>query len=235
MNSIARHVAAIGTLKVLYVMATPHEYGPHLRARMDPLITGVGPVEAAAATAHALSVLAFGGRLPDLVFAIGSAGSRRLDHAEIYQMARVGYRDMDASALGFEKGVTPFADHPATIEIPHRIAGLPAASLSTGGSIISGPAYEAIEADMVDMESFAVLRAAERFGVPTIGLRGISDGRSAVSRLEDWTEYLALIDERLAIAVGMFEAQVLRGEFALPRRPEAQGRIPSATGDQNHA
>ena len=31
---------------VLYVMAADAEYGPHLRQRIAPLMTGVGPVEA---------------------------------------------------------------------------------------------------------------------------------------------------------------------------------------------
>ena len=109
---------------------------------------------------------------------------------------------MDASLLGFAKGVTPFLDEPAVIPIPHRIPGIPAASISTGGAIVSGAAYDAIDADMVDMESFAVLRAARRFGVPMIGLRGISDGRNELTGLHDWTEYLHVIDEKLAAGAG---------------------------------
>jgi adenosylhomocysteine nucleosidase len=122
---------------------------------------------------------------------------------------------MDASPLGFEPGVTPFADHAAVIAITQRIQGIPAASLSTGASIISGAGYERIATDMVDMECFAVLRAAQRFGVPTIGLRGISDGRSELARLEDWTHSLARIDQGLAAALDLFESQVRDRRFAL--------------------
>ena len=93
------------------------------RRLIEPLITGVGPVEAAAATAAALARLDAAGRKPDLVFSLGSAGSRTLEHAGIYQIASVAYRDMDASPLGFPKGATPFLDEPAIIAIPHRIAG----------------------------------------------------------------------------------------------------------------
>jgi adenosylhomocysteine nucleosidase len=46
-----RHVAPVGGLRVLFVMATQQEYGEHLKRRIDPLITGVGPVEAAASAA----------------------------------------------------------------------------------------------------------------------------------------------------------------------------------------
>ena len=42
---LARH----GGVSLLYVMAAPAEYGGHLQARIQPLMTGVGPVEAAVA------------------------------------------------------------------------------------------------------------------------------------------------------------------------------------------
>ena len=211
----APHLSRIGDLAVLFVMATEQEYGPFLQRLIKPLITGVGPVEAAAATAAALATLAAAGTPPDLVFSLGSAGSRRLEHAAIYQIASVAYRDMDCSALGFPKGVTPFDDLPAVIPIPHRIPDIPAATISTGGNIVSGAAYDAIEADMVDMELFAVLRAAQRFGVPMIGLRGISDGRNELTGLHDWVEYLHVIDQKLAVALEDFAGHVTAGRFRL--------------------
>lgn len=213
MDDPYRHVRQVGGLRVLFVMATTQEYGPHLQRRIDPFITGVGPVEAAAATATLLCALQHRDAVPDLVFTLGSAGSRVLEHAEVYQASGVAYRDMDASALGFERGRTPFLDHPALIPLPHRIAGIPAASLSTGGAIVSGAAYDAIAEDMVDMESFAVLRAAHRFGIDMMGLRGITDGRSALSRYEDWADYLHIVDEKLALALDAFAAQAEGGTF----------------------
>jgi adenosylhomocysteine nucleosidase len=206
-----------GPLSVLFVMATAREYGPHLRRLIRPLITGVGPVEAAAATAHALADLARDGRRPDLVFSLGSAGSRRLDHAGIYQIASLAYRDMDASPLGFQKGATPLLDEPAVVPLRHRLPGIPSASLATGGSVVSGDAYDAIGSDMVDMESFAVYRAAQRFAVPFVGLRGISDGRAALTGLHDWTEYLDIIDEKLAAALAAFAEDAASGRFRLAK------------------
>ncbi len=198
--------------RVLFVMATQEEYGPHLRALIRPLMTGVGPVEAAAAVAGALARLEGQGALPDLVFSLGSAGSRTLEHAGVYQIASVAYRDMDASPLGFERGKTPFLDEPAVVGLATPISGVAAASLSTGGNIVSGAAYDGIEADMVDMESWAVYRAARLFGVSMIGVRGISDGRNDLTGLHDWTEYLHVIDEKLAAAVRAFEGQLSAGD-----------------------
>jgi adenosylhomocysteine nucleosidase len=105
---------------------------------------------------------------------------------------------MDASPLGFTRGVTPFLDHPPEIALPYRLPDIPVARLSTGGNIISGAAYAAVDADMVDMESFAVLRACQQFGVPLIGLRGISDGASALHHYDDWTALLGHLDTELA-------------------------------------
>jgi len=209
----------IGDLAVLFVMATEQEYGVHLRRRITPVITGVGPVEAAVGTSMALGELDRAGRLPDLVVSLGTAGSARLDHAGLYQVASVAYRDMDCSPLGFEKGVTPFTGMPAVIPVPDRLPGIPTASISSGGDIISGRAYDAIAADMVDMETYAVFRAAARLGIPVVGLRGISDGRADLTGLHDWLAFLHVLDEKLALAIDAMEGHVRAGRF----RPGARG------------
>lgn len=197
-------VLDIGGTRTLFVMATEQEYGPYLQRLIRPLITGVGPVEAAANAAAALGDLKAQGALPDLVFSLGSAGSRSLDHAGVYQISSVAYRDMDASPLGFERGVTPFLNEAAIATLQTPIPGLPAASISTGGNIVSGAAYDGIDADMVDMESWAVYRAARLFALPMIGLRGITDGRSDLTGLSDWTDYLHIVDEKLAAAIELW-------------------------------
>ena len=192
---------------ILFVMAVEAEYGSFLRSRIEPLMTGVGPVEAAIALTRTLSGLDAENQRPDLVVSLGSAGSARLEQTEIYQASSVSYRDMDASPLGFEKGRTPFLDLPVAVELPLRIPGVPTASLSTGANIVSGPAYDTIDADMVDMETFAVLRTCHAFNLPLIGLRGISDGKQELKHVDDWKEYLHVVDRKLALTVdSLFEA-----------------------------
>ena len=68
---------------------------------------------------------------------------------------------------------------------------------------------------MVDMETFAALRACQRFGVPLIALRGISDGAAELSHVSDWTEYLHVVDEKLADAVGQLETAMKDGAIRL--------------------
>lgn len=201
--------------RLFFVMAADAEYGSHLKARFKPLMTGVGPVEAAVSVTAALSDLNGQARLPHLVVSLGSAGSRTLEQAEIYQAASVSYRDMDASAFGFERGRTPFLDLPAEVALPFEIPDIPKARVSTGANVVSGTAYEAIDADLVEMETFAILRACQRFNVPLIGLRGISDGKADVHHIDDWTDYLHVIDEKLAAAVNRLKDAIKAGAIAL--------------------
>jgi adenosylhomocysteine nucleosidase len=208
-------VREVAARRILYVMAADAEYGPHLRARFVPLMTGVGPVEAAVSVTAALASLAAAGALPSLLVSLGSAGSRVLEQTGVYQASSVSYRDMDASALGFEKGATPFLNLPTVVPLPVQIQGIATASLSTGANIVSGPAYDAIAADMVDMETFAVLRACQRFGVPLVALRGISDGAADLRHVGDWTQYLHVIDEKLAQAVDVLEAAIAADALSL--------------------
>ncbi len=196
----------------LFVMAAEAEYGPALRGRVRPLMTGVGPVEAAVSVTAALTRLHGAGRMPAVVVSLGSAGSQRLEQGRVYQVSAVDYRDMDASALGFAPGITPFLDLPARLPLlTLPDPALPAATLSTGASVVTGAAYAGVTGDMVDMETFAVLRACTAFGVPLIGLRGISDGTAPVTGLMDWTRYLDVIDRRLADAVARLERCIAAG------------------------
>lgn len=205
-----------GVPDILYVMAADAEYGPHLKSRITPLMCGVGPVEAGVAVAAELGRLKAADQLPQIVVSLGSAGSSRLEQAAIYQASSIAYRDMDASLLGFERGVTPFLGLPAVLPLGPLVPGMARATLSTGGAIISGAGYERIEADMVDMETYAIKRACDRFGLPLVALRGISDGDSELRHIGDWTQYLHIIDERLAAAVDVLEASIADGTLEWP-------------------
>jgi len=213
-----------GAVTVLPVMAAPAEYGEHLRARIDPLMTGIGPVEGAVALTAALARLEARGEAPDLILSLGSCGSRVLQHAAVCQASSVAYRDMDASPLGFEKGVTPLLDLPAVLPLPCPIPSVPSARLSTGANVVSGAAYDAIDAEMVDMETWALVRAAQSFGLPLVAVRGVSDGKAELTGLHDWTSTLHLVDENLARALdGLIAVLADQGLSAL-EIPALQGQ-----------
>ena len=200
-------------MSILYVMAAEPEYGPALRRRITPLICGVGPVEAAVTVTAELARRQAGGALPRLVVSLGSAGSRVLSQTDVYQARSVIYRDMDATALGFAPGVTPYLDLPAEQPLAPLLEGVPQARLATGASVVSGAAYDGIEAEMVDMETYAILRACQGFGLPLLALRGISDGAEELRQLTDWTQYLDLIDPKLAAVVDRIEGEMAAGRL----------------------
>lgn len=192
----------LGTKRVLFIMAAEPEYGPHLRARIVPLITGIGPVEAALHVGVTLARLEAAGELPDLIVCLGSAGSRRCTLGSVHQIGSVSWRDMDASPLGIEPGVVPYLDEPKDLPLETPL-DLPVATLSTGGDVVSGAGWDRIDADMVDMETYAVARAARTFGIPLIGLRGVSDGPGELAGAHDWHKLLGYLDGELAKAVDM--------------------------------
>lgn len=210
-------IKTVGDVRVLYVMATQAEYLDALQSRFQPLICQVGPVEAALHMASFLTQ----NRDVDLVISLGSAGSASLQQAQVYQVSSVAYRDMDASAFGFPRGVTPFSNLPAEIDLGMAVEGLTRASISTGANVVSGAAYQSVEQDMVDMETWAIMRACLTAGVPLLGLRGISDGAHPVAEYSDWTRYLSVIDDRLAVAVDQIELALRKGDL-MPRMPQIE-------------
>ncbi|MEO0636037.1 MAG: 5'-methylthioadenosine/S-adenosylhomocysteine nucleosidase [Pseudomonadota bacterium] len=196
--------------RVIYAMAAREEYGPELQKRFQPVMTGIGPVEAAMNMARVVDE-----KKPDLVVSLGSAGSAVLEQGKVYQASSVSYRDMDASPIGFEKGVTPFSGLEVDIPLPTPLEGVPTARLSTGAAIVNGPAYRRVDADMVDMETFAIKRVCMTAQTPLLALRGISDGDAELRSFADWTQYLGAIDGRLAQVVDQLEAMVASGELGL--------------------
>jgi len=206
-------VKTLGSTTVLYVMALDAEYGHKLKQLIKPLFTGVGPIEAAISLSRTLGELEKIAKLPDMIVSLGSAGSRELVQTEIYQASSVSYRDMDASLLGFAKGTTPYLDLPAELELSPLLPDIKRASLSTGAKVISGAGYDAISAQMVDMETFALKRVCQVFDLPLIALRGISDGDEELSGHHTWTQYLHIIDEKLAAIIEQLENSLFENIF----------------------
>jgi adenosylhomocysteine nucleosidase len=97
------------------------------------------------------------------------------------------------------------------VALPTPLSHLPVARLSTGGNVVSGAAYDAIDADMVDMETHSVLRACETFGVPLVGLRGISDGAEELHHYDGWAALLPALDAHLAAAIDDLAAVLAAG------------------------
>jgi nucleoside phosphorylase len=134
---------------------------------VETLCCGIGPVEAACATAATLA-----GRRPTCVVNVGIAGARDLVPGTLVLGARAVYCDLlDAeSTLPLVARVEPDAGLLAAAR-----AALPEAEvlpIATSARVGGGHRFADVEA----MEGFAVLRAAATAGVPALELRAVSNG-----------------------------------------------------------
>ena len=148
---------------LLVVAATENELrGADAAAR---LACGIGPVEAALATASALAE-----RRPHAVLHVGIAGARGIDPPALVLGSESVYYDLVDPAFTMPRveRIEPDAGllAAARAELPDARVLPIATSARVGG----GAGYE-VEA----MEGFGVLRAAELAGVPAVELRAVSN------------------------------------------------------------
>jgi futalosine hydrolase len=155
----------LGSGRGLVVAATAGELAG-AEGGADTLCCGIGPVEAAVATALELER-----RRPAFVLQVGIAGSRSLEPPALVLGSESVYCDLGDLSPGLV-GVSTAAPDPRLLAQARRL--LPAARLvaiATSARLGGGAAFE-VEA----MEGFGVLRAAARAGVPALELRAVSNG-----------------------------------------------------------
>lgn len=148
----------------------------------DVLHTGIGKINAALALAQSLYR-----QRPQIVINMGTAGSRKHKGGTIINPTRFVQRDMDVTALGFEKFKTPFSDDPVILEHGNRLEGLPDGLCGTGDSFDASEGASAF--DVVDMEAYALALICRREGIPFLCLKYVSDGADGDAHA-DWHEAL---------------------------------------------
>jgi futalosine hydrolase len=132
----------------------------------ETLCCGIGPLEAAAATARELER-----RRPSLVLQVGIAGARSLQPPALVLGSESVYSDLAGQQLSIPV-VTRLEPDAALLELARR--ALPAAHvcpIATSARIGGGR-----ELPVEAMEGFGVLRAAALAGVPALELRAVSNG-----------------------------------------------------------
>ncbi len=151
---------------VLLVAATEIELCDH-----PGLACGVGPVDAAAATARMLALDA-----PSAVVHVGIAGGRGITPGALVIGSESVYCDI-AAAISVVDRVEPDPELLAAVRaaLPDALALPIGTSAAIGGLTSGGQRVEA-------MEGFAVLRACSQAGVPAIELRTISNEISEADR-----------------------------------------------------
>lgn len=128
------------------------------------LVTGAGKVNAAVSVATVI-----GEHRPSSVINLGTAGALRPGLTGTHVVARVTQHDLDDAALFSLTGLhfgEPFDTAPSGL------------TLTTGDAFIADPVARdrlAQHADLVDMEAYAVVRAATAARVPVTIVKQVSD------------------------------------------------------------
>jgi futalosine hydrolase len=151
---------------ILLVAATDRELCGH-----DGLVCGVGPVEAAAATARTLALRSF-----DAVLHVGLAGARGVPVGSLVVGTEAVYCDLSAEWPVVERVA---ADPGLVAAVAAALAAesqTPIHTSATVGGARKSPRDRVSHAPLVEaMEGFGVLRAAELAGVPAVEVRAISN------------------------------------------------------------
>ena len=151
-----------GAKRILVVAATERELCGHVG-----LVCGVGPVEAAAATAHAVAL-----DRPDSVLHVGVAGGRGLAPGTLVVGTRAVYCDLSAE-IPVESSLEP--DERLLAAVLTVLSGAQALAIGTSAAVNGPCASTAHELQVEGMEGFAVLRACARAGVAAVEVRAISN------------------------------------------------------------
>jgi nucleoside phosphorylase len=126
------------------------------------LACGIGPVDAAAASARA-----FAGERPDAVLHVGIAGARGIPVPQLVIGSEAVFEDALGGAL------VPSRERPDPRLVDAAQRALPEARLLPIGTSarVGGTSTCEVEA----MEGFAVLRAARLAGIPAVEVRAVSN------------------------------------------------------------
>jgi futalosine hydrolase len=138
----------------------------------ESFICGIGPVEAAAATA-----LELGRRRPDAVLHVGIAGARGIAPPAVVIGSEAVYVDIADLHARLPRVDRVAADPSLLAAAQVALPAAPVVPIATTARVGDGAGF-AVEA----MEGFAVLRAAQLAGVPALELRAISNDPDEADR-----------------------------------------------------
>lgn len=162
----------------------------------EVLYTGVGKVNATyALTKYLVQARVRGGEMPRILN-LGTAGSRVFPTGSLVACHRFIQRDMDATALGFAAGATPFDPTPAELVVDVLLPDLPAARCSSGDSFLTGDVP--LAGDVAEMEAFALARVCMAEGVSFACAKYVTDGLDSQSA-GDWSGSLSAAARAFAL------------------------------------
>jgi adenosylhomocysteine nucleosidase len=173
----ATHLHTLLNDNPLYVFALEDE-ATHEFSDMNPLFIGVGKVNA---TYHLTKQIS--AQKPGIIINLGSAGSNIHARGTIVCCTRFIQRDMDVTALGFEKYQTPFSAQTTILDYGISITDLPLGLCGSGDCFVTS--QTANDFDVIDMEAFPIAWVAMKEQIPFLCLKYITDGADGEAAL-DW-------------------------------------------------
>ena len=148
--------------EVLLIVALKEELPGNLLPEFNIEYCGVGKINA---TYKALEIISK--YEPKLIINLGTAGSLRKNLFGLHEVSHFFQRDMDATALGFKIGVTPFEERSV---IDFGRTGL---SCSSGDNFVSSPPE--LKTDLVDMEAYAIAKVCVLKNVQFMCFKYVTD------------------------------------------------------------
>ena len=164
--------------EVLLIIALKEELPRNLLPEFNIEYCGVGKINA---TYKALEIISK--YEPKLIINFGTAGSLRKNLFGLHEVSHFFQRDMDARALGFKIGVTPFEERSV---IDFGRTGL---SCSSGDNFVSSPPE--LKTDFVDMEAYAIAKVCLLKNVQFICFKYVSDNADE-SASKNWNANASL-------------------------------------------
>ncbi|ACX95397.1 purine or other phosphorylase family 1 [Halothiobacillus neapolitanus] len=182
---------------ILLVMALPQE---NVGNRLDQfglpiLYTGVGKINAAIKLGEILSTT----NEHTIVINLGSAGSHQYPAGETVCITRFFQHDMNATALGFDLGQTPF-EKETHLTGSLAIPGMKQATCFTGDSFVS-ERHPELSFEVIDMEAYSLAKTCLHHNTEFIALKFITDGADGQAA-RDWPEALNMATDHLSVALG---------------------------------
>ncbi|MFG2479636.1 nucleosidase [Streptomyces fagopyri] len=190
------------------IVAAVEQEAARLDDRFPLLVTGMGKVNAAAALALTLSR----GERPGEIVNLGTAGALKEGLPGVHEISRVVQHDFDTALLHRISGRVYGA--------PLTVGAGRGPTLATGDTFVTDSAVRdrlALEADLVDMEGYAVATVAQHLNIPVRLVKFVSDSADEDARTT-WPEAL---DHAAGILAGW-----VAEHLAPPRTPR---RLPRRT------
>lgn len=181
----------------LLISATEEE-AAHAPKGVPLLITGIGTIACSIALTEALSAAKAVGKQPSRLINFGTAGALQDGMSGIYEISSVLQHDFDSELLARITGKT-FPDR-----LPLETTGVfPTACLATGDSFVADTDTRirlSADADLAEMEGYAVARVAGYFGLPVTLLKQVSD-RADENAPREWGPAVAAGARELGAAL----------------------------------